>query len=384
MACTCCFTVGLYQVYGNPFFSEIMKKIIEKFKLISIENSDNLKENIFKLKNISLIFSYFYLFDSITLDFVFEFITSLLQKIDNDMIEILLTIIQNTGLKIRKDNPKLLKDMIDQIKTAFDRYKNENSIQGFEKGDFLLMILNDIKLNKNIKNNPFETLSFLLSWSKKNVLQKMKLVPKIFSLDFNKLLEADFTRRQWWDRINNLSQENQDKSNNEENYEISNEKREYLEKLASEQKFVTMIRKKIFMAVMSAEDYLDALQGILKLKINKKQNMDVAVVLVECCAQEQTFNKFYFFLVEKLIELKKEMKFCVQYAFWDHFKLLENYELRKICNLAKFCGLLVNKKILGLNVLKGMDLDQNNEHHFLFMKTFLKSFFEKFFFSLFI
>lgn len=131
------------------------------------------------------------------------------------------------------------------------------------------------------------------------------------------------------------------------------------------------------MAVMNAEDYLDALQSILKLKINRKQNTDVAVVLVECCAQEQTFNKFYVFLIEKLIEIRKEMKFCVQYSLWDHFKLLENYTLRKICNLAKISGFLVQKKVLGLGVLKGLDLDEKNQHHFLFMKTFLKSFLEK-------
>ena len=77
------------------------------------------------------------------------------------------------------------------------------------------------------------------------------------------------------------------------------------------------------MVVMSSEDYAEALQNLLKLKLNRKQNQDLAVVLVECCAQESTFNKFYVFLIEKLVEARKELRFSLQYAFWDQFKLLE-------------------------------------------------------------
>lgn len=215
MACTCCFTSGLHQVFDNVFFSEILKQIITKLRQqpIFTKEKGNFNEKFFILKNISLIFSYFYIFDSISLDFLYEYISFLLQDIDNEIVEILLNLLQNTGLKIRKDNPKLLKEIIELTKTSFDRYKAEKNVNGFEKGDFLLMILNDIKLNKNIKNNPFETLSFLLSWLKKNVIQKMKIVQKVFSLDFKTTLNADFTKRKWWelsistnenDEINNV------------------------------------------------------------------------------------------------------------------------------------------------------------------------------------
>jgi len=161
---------------------------------------------------------------------------------------------------------------------------------------------------------------------------------------------------------------------------ITNEQKDYLEKLAAEQKFVTSIRKKIFMIIMNAEDYLDALQNLLKLKLNRKESKDIAIVITECCAQEQTFNKFYVFLIEKLSQIKKELKFSFQYALWDQFKLLENFGLRKICNIAKLTAYLIRKAVIGLGSLKGIELEEKNDHHLLFMKAFLKTFFEKFFF----
>ena len=126
------------------------------------------------------------------------------------------------------------------------------------------------------------------------------------------------------------------------------------------------------MVVMSSEDYAEALQNLLKLKLNRKQNQDLAVVLVECCAQESTFNKFYVFLIEKLVEARKELRFSLQYAFWDQFKLLENFTLRKICNLAKLMAFLILKKALGLGSLKGLELDEKNDHVLLFLKAFCR------------
>lgn len=44
---------------------------------------------------------------------------------------------------------------------------------------------------------------------------------------------------------------------------------------------------------MTSEDYLDASQKILKIKLNKSQNKEIPLVLVECCLVEANYNPFY-------------------------------------------------------------------------------------------
>ena len=180
--------------------SEIIKKIYKKFIILITQPLTNPDENeaFQTLKNISLIFSYFYVFDSISLDFIKEYLNILIDRMDEGIIELLLVIIQNIGMKVRKDNPKILKDLIDFIKDSFEKYKTFNKVINLQKGDFLLMMLNDIKLNKNIKNNPFESLSYLMNWQKKNVIQRMRLIPKIFSFGFKNLENVDFEKNKWW------------------------------------------------------------------------------------------------------------------------------------------------------------------------------------------
>lgn len=63
------------------------------------------------------------------------------------------------------------------------------------------------------------------------------------------------------------------------------------------------------MLVMSSEDYVDAAQRILKLKIVRKQLSEIAVVVIQCCAEEGKFNPYYVHLAAKLIEINPKIKF---------------------------------------------------------------------------
>lgn len=64
----------------------------------------------------SLVLSNWYLLDSISLDFIKEFISELLNHVTPTITESIITIIQYCGKKIRTDNPGSLKLIIDEIK----------------------------------------------------------------------------------------------------------------------------------------------------------------------------------------------------------------------------------------------------------------------------
>lgn len=131
------------------------------------------------------------------------------------------------------------------------------------------------------------------------------------------------------------------------------------------------------MIIMSAEDYLDATQKLLKLKTNKKQIQEIAIVVLTSCAQEETFNKYYAFLADNLIRVNRDLKYSFQYALWDHFKQMENYTLRKIANIAKFVSFLCVKNTVGLQFLRALDFDALNQHQEIFLRVFFEDFYAK-------
>ena len=83
---------------------------------------------------------------------------------------------------------------------------------------------------------------------------------------------------------------------------------------------VTETKKNIFLCLMDSKDYLEATQRILEL--NVKYQQDIATVLVEVCTLEPSFNPYYPLVAAKIASLIPKFRLSLQYAIWDHLKLL--------------------------------------------------------------
>jgi nucleolar MIF4G domain-containing protein 1 len=138
--------------------------------------------------------------------------------------------------------------------------------------------------------------------------------------------------------------------------------------LAREQRMNTDIRRSIFMTIMSATDYRDAHQRLLKLGLKKVQQLEIPKVLIRCAVDEQTYNPFYALLARLLCQDRK-LKMAFKFTLWDYFKSMEEDEdrydddigdtldMRAIVNLAKIYGSLVvegNLWLSALNVSAGL------------------------------
>ena len=65
------------------------------------------------------------------------------------------------GPKIRKESPLILKELINSIQTKIEVFQNSL------KAKFILLLLNDIRMNKNLKSNPMERMEVIVNWLKK-------------------------------------------------------------------------------------------------------------------------------------------------------------------------------------------------------------------------
>ena len=65
------------------------------------------------------------------------------------------------GPKIRKESPLILKELINAIQTKIEVFQNSL------KAKFILLLLNDIRMNKNLKSNPMERMEVIVNWLKK-------------------------------------------------------------------------------------------------------------------------------------------------------------------------------------------------------------------------
>lgn len=120
--------------------------------------------------------------------------------------------------------------------------------------------------------------------------------------------------------------------------------------LARKQRMNTDDKRNVFCAIMSAEDYLDSFDKILRLSI--KDQRVVATVILHCCLSEKDYNPYYSILSQKFCEYDRRYQLAIQYAIWDRLKEIHSLKQAPSRNLAKLLTHLIGEGGLALSVLK--------------------------------
>ncbi|VAH02844.1 unnamed protein product [Triticum turgidum subsp. durum] len=323
------FIAGMTCLVGMDFSAKILSSLAKSFE------DEHSKDDGLSVRNLMLLFSYLCIFDVIACDLVYDLLSVLSERLTELDVSTVLTILQCCGMKLRGDDPGAMKDFVLSI---------QNSME------FMLETICDIKNNKKRSKEDPSQHTRVKKW-----LQKLKSEDILLrGLKWSKLLDPE-KKGQWW-----LSGDVSSTAGNVEDVAavISKEvvEAQKLVQLAAAQRMNTDIRRAIFCIIMSAEDYVDAFDKILRLDLSGKQDREIMRVIVDCCLQEKTFNKYYTVLASKLCSHDKNHKFSLQYCIWDRFKELDEMELSRSMNLAKLVAEMLANFSLSLATLKVVNL----------------------------
>uniref|UniRef100_A0A0E0DLZ3 MI domain-containing protein n=2 Tax=Oryza TaxID=4527 RepID=A0A0E0DLZ3_9ORYZ len=340
---------GMASLVGIDFSAKILASLAKLFE------DEYSKEDGLSLRNLTLLLCYLCIFDVISSDLVYDLLSVLSKRLTELDVSTVLTILQCCGMKLRGDDPSAMKDFVLSIQNSVNQLKLKAHPAGQDNGqaemhskrmEFMLETICDIKNNKKRPKEDPAHHTRIKKW-----LQKLKAEDVLLrGLTWNKLLDPD-KKGQWW-----LSGDVSSTVGNIEEVAavISKEvvEAQKLVQLAAAQRMNTDIRRAIFCIIMSAEDYVDAFEKLLRLDLSGKQDREIIRVIVDCCLQEKMFNKYYAVLASKLCSHDKNHKFSLQYCIWDHFKELDNMELNRSMNLAKLVAEMLANFTLSLATLK--------------------------------
>ncbi|CAN1183393.1 Nucleolar MIF4G domain-containing protein 1 [Linum perenne] len=334
---------------GMNFSAKLMAALAKSFE------DEYRKEDNLSLRNLTLLLSYLYIFGVCSSDLIYDFLIMLSKRLTEVDVSTILTVLQCCGMKIRADDPTVMKNFIQSVQNRVNELKASSSEgQGKINGrrmEFMLETICDIKNNKKRPNGKTSLHTRIKKW-----LQKLRVEDILLrGLKWSKLLDPE-KKGQWW-----LSGDVGTRADDAE--EVANTiDKEVLEaqkmlQLAGSHRMNTDTRKAVFCIIMSAEDYVDAFEKLLRLDLTGTQDREIMRVLVECCLQEKVFNKYYTVLASKLCEHEKNHKYTLQFCIRDHFKELDLMPLVRSMHLAKFVAEMVVSFSLSLSVVKTIDFD---------------------------
>ena len=103
----------------------------------------------------------------------------------------------------------------------------------------------------------------------------------------------------------------------------------------SEQDLINL-RRTIYLTIMSSVSFEECVHKIAKLNVPEGYEHELCQMLVECCANEKSYLKFYGLVGQRLCMLQKRYQDSFDRVFLDQYTTIHRLETNKLRNVAKF------------------------------------------------
>ncbi|KAJ5885187.1 hypothetical protein N7495_009697 [Penicillium taxi] len=375
------FIAALYKIMGMDVGAEFVQRIVETLEANGDERGKfEGKENV----NLLSLLSQLYNFHVIGSPLMFDYIRLFLQDINETNTELLLKVIRNTGPQLRQDDPSALKDIVLLIQPAVAKV-GEAKLSVRTK--FMIDIITDLK-NNRVKNSIGAGITSEHITKMRKILGSLNNTRVIRASEPINITRADIQdsskKGKWWlvgaswreDPLVSARKELADApkihatdSDDDSEAELD------LGDLAKAHRMNTDVRRSIFVAIMSANDFQDAQVRLLKLRLKRAQEFEIPRVLLHCAMEEEAHNPYYTLIARRLCaEMGRRIKMSFMFALWNIFKKMGEQEdldeagpdfdaddeergvsVKSVVNVAKMFAMLIADGTLTLGVLKNLN-----------------------------
>lgn len=376
------FSTATYKVIGPDFGAQLIQHTVERFQSYHAQACGKAPQDVSKhTSNLITFLAEIYNFQLIGCNLIFDYIRLLLDDLSEVNAELLLRIVRMAGQLLRHDDPLALKDIVTLIGPAVKKVGEANLSV---RTKFMIETINDLK------NNKVKTGASASAVIQDHTTRMKKLLGSLNSRKLKateplriglKDIEESDKRGKWWlvgaswagrDTPTEKKRKD-DKATDDDSIVLSGDDEAVpdLAALAREQNMNTDVRRSVFIAIMSASDYEDAYARVMKLRLNKDRQKEVAYVVMQCAGCEQQYNPYYSLIARRLCA-DRRIKFAFQDSLWKFFRRLgestfgedadededddEAVDVRRIFSLGKMFGFLIANGALGLIVLKCLNL----------------------------
>ncbi|KAI5064863.1 hypothetical protein GOP47_0019558 [Adiantum capillus-veneris] len=120
------------------------------------------------------------------------------------------------------------------------------------------------------------------------------------------------------------------------------------------------LRRTIYLTIMSSVDFEEAGHKLLKIKLEPGQEMELNIMLLECCSQERTYLRYYGLLGQRFCMINSIYQKNFDMCFMKQYSMIHRLETNKLRNVAKFFAHLLGTDALPWTVLVYIKLTEED------------------------
>ncbi|XP_060944162.1 pre-mRNA-splicing factor CWC22 homolog isoform X2 [Limanda limanda] len=282
-----------------------------------------------------------------------EMLTLLLERPTDDSVEVTISFLKECGLKLTEVSPRGINAIFERLRNVLHESAIDKRVQ------YMIEVMFAIRKD-GFKDHPVipdgldlveedDQFTHMLplddEYNLEDIINVFKLDP-----DFLENEEKYKTiKRDILDEGSSDSGEDGDGSDEDEDEEEENEEVGEDEKVTIFDKTevnLVAFRRTIYLAIQSSLDFEECAHKLIKMDFPDSQTKELCNMILDCCAQQRTYEKFFGLLAGRFCLLKKEYMESFEGIFAEQYDTIHRLETNKLRNVARlFAHLLYTDSV---------------------------------------
>ncbi|CAK6448442.1 unnamed protein product [Pipistrellus nathusii] len=314
-----------------------------------------------------------------------EMLTLLLERPTDDSVEVAIGFLKECGLKLTQVSPRGINAIFERLRNILHESEIDKRVQymievmfavrkdGFKDHPVILEGLDLVEEDDQFTHMlPLED-----DYNPEDVLNVFKMDPNFMENEEKyKAIKKEILDE--GDSDSNSDQDAGSSEEEEEEEEEEGEEDEEGQKVTIHDKTeinLVSFRRTIYLAIQSSLDFEECAHKLLKMEFPESQTKELCNMILDCCAQQRTYEKFFGLLAGRFCMLKKEYMESFESIFKEQYDTIHRLETNKLRNVAKMFAHLLYTDSLPWSVLECIKLSEETTTSS--SRIFVKIFFQE-------
>jgi pre-mRNA-splicing factor CWC22 len=302
----------------------------------------------------------------------------LLHKPTDDSVEIAVGLMKEVGQHIEEMNSQIALAVYDQFRSILHEADIDKRVQ------YMIEVLFQIRKDK-YKDNPAVKDELDLVEEEDQITHRPGLDDQLSTEDGLNIFKFDAeweANEEAYKRLKaeilgeaSGSEDEDDEDASDESSEDEEEEKEKAMEIKDQSNTdLVNLRRSIYLTIMSSGGFEEACHKLMRINLPAGREEELPSMIIECCSQERTFNKFYGLIGERFCKLNRLWRDLFETMFAKYYDTIHRYETNRIRIIAQFFGHLLASDAIEwtvFNVIR-MNEDDTTSSSRIFIKMLIE------------
>uniref|UniRef100_A0A4W5M1R1 Pre-mRNA-splicing factor CWC22 homolog n=1 Tax=Hucho hucho TaxID=62062 RepID=A0A4W5M1R1_9TELE len=290
-----------------------------------------------------------------------EMLTLLLERPTDDSVEVSISFLKECGLKLTEVSPRGINAIFERLRNILHESEIDKRVQ------YMIEVMFAIRKD-GFKDHPIvpegldlveeeDQFTHMLpledDYNQEDILSKMLQI--IMFIRYTHLVPEIL------DEGSSDSGEDADGSDDDEDNDEEKEGEEAEKVTIFDQTEVNLVafRRTIYLAIQSSLDFEECAHKLIKMDFPDSQTKELCNMILDCCAQQRTYEKFFGLLAGRFCLLKKDYMESFEAIFMEQYETIHRLETNKLRNVARMFAHLLYTDSVPWSVLECIKVSED-------------------------